>query len=180
MKGGNKVFGLGLSRTATSTMAHVLREDLGHNHIHYPRQSQIFDPTNDGCSDIPVIPHFKKLSEVFPDAKFILTIRDKESWMASMEPYLARKTNWKMSKGVTNLRTKVYGAPFFDRDKFSEAFDRHHEDVINYFDGERLLVLDIIGGDKPKKLFDFLGISDQIEPPKVFPVKNKLGLGICN
>lgn len=169
-----KIFGIGLSRTATTTLTNVLNQ-IGLKHIHYPqRKEEIFSPNNNGCSDISVIPYYKELDKKFPNSKFVYTIRDKASWIDIIEPYLERKRNWAQSKWAIDLRTKIYGAPFFDYKLYSEAYDKHDLDVRNYFKNRPndLLILDIIGGDKPQKLYDFLEIDKRA--PEVFPVFNKL------
>lgn len=173
-----KVFCLGLSRTGTTTLTHFLNDTLGYDHIHYPTIDQLFDPNNDGCSDINVIPHFIELDKKFPGSKWILTVRDKEEWLNSMEQYLSPKRTFKakMSKAAMDLRMAVYGSIRFDREQFCKAFDQHHEKVINYFVGRAtdFLMLNIIDGEKPQSLYDFLGIKDQKGLPTEFPWKNKL------
>ena len=81
-----KIFGIGLSRTGTTSLAHALRE-VKINIIHYPTESQLFNPKSDGACDIPVIVHYKELDKKFPKSKFVYTIREKEEWLTSMENY---------------------------------------------------------------------------------------------
>jgi len=167
-----KIFGLGLSRTGTTTLTKVLNE-TGLKLIHYPSKEDLFSFNNDGATDIPVIPVYKQLDQSFPNSKFILTVRDKDEWMSKIEPYLERKKQWNQSQTQVETRVKVYGAPFFDKKSYSKAYDDHHKDVEKYFSKRKkdLLILNIIDGDSPKKLFDFLGIDN---PPLEFPVTNKL------
>lgn len=169
-----KIFGIGMSRTATTTLTHVLNH-AGYNIVHYPTMIQMYSMSNDGCTDIPVILEYKKLDGMFPNSKFVYTIREKEEWLDSIVPYLERKRSWTM-KEQEKIRKMVYGSPFPTREEASLAWDKHREDVDDYFRdrlGRDLLILDIIGGDSPDILWDFLGIRDQ-KPPMKFPVKNKL------
>ena len=168
-----KIWGLGLSRTGTTTLTYVLNQ-MGYNHIHYPTYDEMMDFNNDGASDIPVIPMYKRLDKLFPNSKFIYTIRDKDAWLASMGPYLERKKTWVQSSTQIETRISVYKKPFFDYNIYSKAYDDHDKDVKEYFKNrpKDLLILDILGGDKPQKLYDFL--ESDLTPPEVFPHKNKL------
>lgn len=167
-----KIWCLGLSRTGTSTLTEALKS-VGFNHIHYPTEWDMFYGIHDGCGDISVIPYYKELDKKFPNSKFIHTIRDKDSWLKSMEPYLERKKSWKQGKFQIDIRKKVYKEPFFDYNTYSKAYDDHYNDVNDYFKNRKydFLTLDILGGDKPSKLFDFLGMKVDM---KEFPHYNKL------
>lgn len=168
-----KIWCLGLSRTGTTTLSHVLNE-IGYRHIHYPTYEEMMSMNNDGASDIPVIPMYKELDRTFPNSKFIYTIRNKAEWLASMEPYLERKRTWNQSSRQVQTRINVYKEPFFDYNTYSKAYDDHDKDVREYFQRRPndFLVLDILGRDSPEKLYKFLG-SDKT-PPAKFPHKNKL------
>jgi len=169
----SKIWGLGLSRTGTSTLTYVLNE-VGYNHIHYPTDDEMLSFNNDGASDIPVIPKFKKLDTMFPNSKFILTTRDKEKWLQSMSTYLARKVNWNQSTRTLNIRELVYGDVWFNYSVYERSFDNHEKNIREYFKKRPndLLVLNIVDGiDKPQKLFDFLGINKTMEE---FPHRNYL------
>lgn len=169
-----KVFGIGLSRTGTTTLNHVLNQH-GIKTIHYPTEQQLWDPQNDGATDIPVIPVYKQLDKKFPGSKFIYTIRDLDSWLDSIVPYFERKRNWCISKKVSpqfKIRELVYGCGFPDRSQAQNAWEKHHEDIMSYFkDKDNLLILDIVGQDKPEKLAKFLSVDINLTD---FPHKNEL------
>lgn len=168
-----KIWCLGLSRTGTTTLSEVLNK-VGYRHIHYPTDEQMLDMNNDGCGDIPVIPVYKQLDKKFPNSKFIYTIRDKDAWLKSMEPYLERKKSWHQSARQINIRKEVYSEPFFRYNTYSESYDFWDKDFREYFKyrPNDFLVLDIIGGDSPQKLAEFL--DDGKKYPDVFPHYNKL------
>ena len=171
----NKIFGLGLSRTGTTSLAYALKE-IGINIVHYPMsEAQLFDPENDGACDIPVIAHYKELDKTFPNSKFIYTFREKEDWLDSMAKYLPRKKNWATSTWQTQNRMAVYGQTDFDRNAFAKRYDFHDTNVREYFKGRKqdLLILDICGGEGTEKLFSFIGFFDE-NAPKTFSNKNKL------
>ncbi|MEM7391474.1 MAG: sulfotransferase [Verrucomicrobiota bacterium] len=117
---------------------------------------------SDGIIDDVPIPFFPLLAETYPTAKFILTQRDKASWLASM------KTHWGGKKNPDDpdllafrlaLRHEVYGCTAFDRDVLSERFDRHHRAVDAFFAAcpGRLLRLNLIERNGWPPLCEFLG-----------------------
>ena len=168
-----KIWGLGLSRTGTTTLTHVLNQ-VGYNHIHYPSDDDMISFNNDGASDIPVIPKYKKLDTMFPNSKFILTTRDKEKWLQSMSTYLERKRNWNQTTRQVNIRTQVYKEPFFVYEVYEKVWDNHEKSIKEYFKNRpgSLLILNIVDGiDKPQKLFDFLNVYKTM---KEFPHRNEL------
>lgn len=165
-----KVFGIGLSRTGTTTLNNVLNQ-WGWQTIHYPNDQQLWDPKSDGATDIPVALNFRELDLKFPGSKFVYTVRDKEKWLDSIVPYLERKKQWQQSQGQVNVRRMVYGSPFPNRQQASKAWDRHDADVRAWF-GDRMLVIDIIAGESPQKLAQFLGVkTDMTEFPHLNELK---------
>lgn len=169
-----KIFGIGLSRTGTTTLNYVLNQ-WGFNTIHYPTEAQLWDSKNDGATDIPVIPVYKKLDNRFPGSKFIYTTRDLENWLTSIVPYFERKRKWNMSKPGSSqrkIREQVYGTAFPNKDQAKKAWRKHHDDVMEYFEGRSdLLILNIIGNDSPHKLAEFLSVKTDLDQ---FPHKNEL------
>jgi len=167
----SKVFGIGLSRTGTTTLNHVLNE-WGWETVHYPNERQLWDPRSHGATDIPVALHFRELDLKFPGSKFVYTVRNKERWLDSIVPYIERKRQWKQSESQVNIRKQIYGSVFPNRNQADKAWDRHHGDVLGWFgNADRLLVIDIVGGEPPSKLADFLGVKTSMTE---FPDMNRL------
>lgn len=155
-----KVFGIGLTRTGTTSLAVALKL-VGYNVIHYPDEPVLFGGRYDGAFDLPVVIHYKKLDRAFPKSKFIYTVREKSGWLDSMEKYLdSRKV---ISPQQNKNRKQVYGQSAFNRGLYSFAYDRHHNDVLTYFADrpQDLLALNICNGDGWAELRPFLGINDQ-------------------
>lgn len=161
------IYCLGLSRTGTTTFSDFLKKYYL-NVIHYPNPVQLLMGVGDGASDIPVVPVYKDLDKMFKGSKFVYLTRD--NWIDSVEPYFLRKkgrtgqSSWQL-----DLRKRVYGSVDFDRKKYEDAYKRHDEDVRNYFKDrpDDLLIMNIVGGDSPKLLTDFLGLRDRgFEFPK--------------
>lgn len=176
----NKVFGIGLSKTGTQSLAAALRI-LGYRTIHYPwNWNDIV--SNDASLDISVIPYYKYLYEIFPDSKFILTLREKESWLSSCkkhfsadntkEPFRSKHTDeWQPRDfHIAAIEHSIYGTYLYDRDKFKRVYNNHVAEVERFFyNSDRLLTINVIQEPSPwKKLTDFLDIEDV-----PFPWENK-------
>lgn len=124
-------------------------------------------------SDLPIAYFYKELDTMFPNSKFILTVRKKESWLKSCQNFFPmQKKNKFFMDGwgkYQQIHFNFFGSPFFDSEKFSTKYDSHVEDVNDYFKNRDndLLVLNIIDGDGYEKLCPFLGIETiQMDFPK--------------
>lgn len=154
-----KIYCTGLSRTGTTTFSDFLKR-YGKNVIHYPTYDQLMLGVGDGASDIPVIPLYKYLHKLRPESKFVHLTR--ENWIDAVEPYFLRKRDRKYASPVLELRTDVYGAPQWDRNKYHDAYKRHNDDVREHFkDSKNFLEMSITSGDTPDKLVDFLGLPQK-------------------
>ena len=165
------IYCIGLSRTGTTSFSDYMKT-IGYNIIHYPNETQLFGGLGDGASDIPVVLHYKKLDKMFPNSKFIYTVRD--NWIDAVEPYFLRKKGRvNQASSQLEIRRKVYGSVDWDRDLYAQAYQRHDEDVRNYFSDRPndFLELDIIGGESADRLLEFLGINSRF---KSFPKSNSL------
>ncbi|MEM1325064.1 MAG: sulfotransferase family protein [Bacteroidota bacterium] len=169
MQSTNKIFGIGLSKTATTSLACALRQldiptkdfpSLAYtpHRLKGIREVQLQD--YQAFTDIPTIPFYKAYDQRFPNSKFIYTIRERTSWLASCEKYPRfSKPIWRLPLKVIKLRQVIYRSIKFNEMKFSDAYDRHHEAVMTYFQDrpEDLLILNICGGDEWAQLCPFLG-----------------------
>ncbi len=91
----NKVFGLGLSHTGTRSLNAAL-EVLGIPSYHWATDRRtyrelshgVYDLTllkrYQGLTDITAAPYYAQFDGVYPSSKFILTLRDKASWLRRM------------------------------------------------------------------------------------------------
>lgn len=163
-----KVWGIGLSKTGTSSLTEAL-QILGLKSRHYPTTlSHFLD--YDACTDVPVIPLYKSLDAVYPGSKFILTNRNFDSWMRSTSNHFSSPEDPKSFVG--QMRLIVYGTLVFDHQLFFDRYHSHLSDVRTYFKNRRndLLELDICAGEGWEKLCPFLGLSI---PPVDFPFLNR-------
>ena len=199
-----KVFGIGFSKTGTTSLEQALtilgynvckgRQDLKHNdylaalyvnkaYDEIYRLTKYWNAFADGPwggSDL-----YKKLYEWYPDAKFILTIRDPESWYNS---YIRMVTKFTENRDLENAWDDFhahgrYGSVYFfkhvfqigtlagNKDKIIGYFEKTNNDIKAFFKEKRnFLELNIIGGEGWEKLCDFL--SHEI-PQVDFPDVNK-------
>ena len=171
-----KIFGIGLSKTGTNSLTEALNS-AGYNIAHYP-PPDMYDvlATNklDGCTDIPTALRYKILDKKFPDSKFILTIRDKDTWLKSVQDHFERRPSSTLNDWGKQNRKEMYGGLTAEECDFSAVFDAHHDDVYEYFDGrDDLLVLGLESDFKWRDLCHFLGqmaVDENIVP---YPVTNE-------
>ena len=165
-----KVFGVGLSRTGTSSLTFALRI-LGYNSIHFPKDPVLMAQDYDALTDTTVAKDYKKLDKLFPGSKFILTIRDNDSWLNSVEAHFKRNPAETREKWVLDLRKSVYGTTDFNSELMKNAYERHTEDVKRYFKErpDDLLIMNICDGEGWETLCPFL--SEPI-PAESFPKVN--------
>lgn len=166
-----KVFGIGLSRTGTTSLTRAL-EILGFSAVHFPTSMEKIK-AYDAATDTPVAATFRLLDKKYPGSKFIYTTRALEPWLQSCKWLWVRNSEYfKDSIFVRGVHIWLYGRGTFDRSAFTAAYDRHQNDVLGYF-AERpddLLVLDICGGAGWDKLCVFLDVP---VPDVPFPWANK-------
>jgi Sulfotransferase domain len=187
-----KIFGIGLSRTGTSSLTLAL-EYLGFKAVHFPcdettqRELLAFvsSPKEelwlsildkyDALTDTPVCCAYKALDKAYSHSRFILTIREKQSWLESCRTLWARRRH-RMVTGIpdvpfrqfiTFVNETVYSTDEFDERIFSSVYDNHAAEVMRHFrDRPRdLLIFDICSGESWDKLSDFLDIKRTILCP---------------
>jgi Sulfotransferase domain len=183
-----KVFGIGLSKTGTSSLDLALNE-LGIRSIHFPCDRTTYDELAAGnyqlsllkqyqaLTDIPVAPFYAQLDAAYPNSKFILTVRDVESWLDSVRKHWEFMWRWaendrSFCEFIMFITACVYGVHRFQRDRFNYVYHRHLHEVRDYFRtrSNQLLILDICAGDGWEKLCPFLSVPI---PNRPFPYANR-------
>jgi hypothetical protein len=189
----NKLFGIGLQKTGTNSLTVALNL-LGVNTIHYPHDNQTYDELKrahynlsimqkyQGATDLPIALYYPHLDKQFPNSKFILTVRDLDSWLTSTE------NHWRVNQSLYNenqtsprpeykkmalfLATSLLGCHFFERQRFSYCYQKHNQDVENYFVNRRedFLILDVSKSNAWELLANFL---NKPVPNIDFPHENK-------
>ncbi len=179
-----KVFGIGLSRTGTTSLTEALRA-LGYRAVHFPLAIVREDEGRltldaraaarfDALTDTPAALLFRELDAAFPGSKFILTTRRTEAWLASMRRLRASYAFLRFIPKVAQLTEALYGPRTYDDEQTLRArFARHRAQVEAYFSKrmERdVLVLDFESGDGWRELCAFLGRE---VPHAPFPHANR-------
>lgn len=191
-----KIFGIGLSRTGTTSLNEALRK-LGYRARHFPceprtrRELSLFlaDPGPrlqlsilldlDAITDSPACVSFKALDASYPGSRFVLTTRDEEPWLRSCEafwkaridPHFRDNPNGQVTRYVKQINTALFGGPDFNAERFRQSRTRFHEQVEMHFAGtDRLLVLDVTSDDAWTRLGTFLGCEIS---PRSFPHRNR-------
>nr|MBA3240936.1 hypothetical protein [Acidobacteriota bacterium] len=176
LRADQKVFGLGLSKTGTSSLTEALNL-LGVPAVHYPHDELTYSELRAGnyrlsilekfqaASDISVAPFYAQLDHAFHGSRFVLTVREKESWLRSCETHWRLLMQWwenfpAFKRFHEFASAAAYGTIEFSRERFSFVYDTHARNVGDYF-RERpgdLLIIDICGGEGWEKLCPFLGL----------------------
>jgi hypothetical protein len=191
-----KVFGIGLSRTGTTSL-HAALEQLGLRSVHFPsdpltrEEIEGFLSTGgdslrlsvlkrcDGLTDTPVCATFEALDAAYPGSRFVLTVREKEPWLRSCEaywrggidPFLRDHPTDPYAIYISAIGGALYGSARFDPECFSRAYDDYAKRVVGHFRGRErdLLVLDLFSGQGWPELCAFL---DRPAPDAPFPSEN--------
>lgn len=185
-----QVIGAGFGRTGTESMKLAL-EQLGFGPCHHmkevlsnPGQLALWraiargDPPDWNAAfagyrsaiDWPSAFFWRELSEVYPKAKIVLTVRSSESWHESM-----RNTIFKIleastdpeSIGLKLIGERVFDGRFRDRRHTIAVYEKNIADVQAAFDADRLLTYQL--GDGWDPLCRFLGTPVPSQP---FPRSN--------
>lgn len=175
-----KIFGIGLSKTGTTSL-HEACLLLDMRSIHYPPPRKVkcgdisLFTTYDVFVDISISAYYKRLDINFPEAKFILTVRDLNAWKKSASQAFSREimeSRKENTPGENELNKKLYGWWWYKEPEYPQAFVTWNEHVLTYFKTRTdLLVLDICAGDGWEKLCPFLGCKTI--PIIPFPFANK-------
>ncbi len=124
--------------------------------------------TVDAVQDMPWPLLYRELDEAFPDAKFILTVRNEDAWWASILGHFGRSSDV--------MQQLVYGAdsgaPLGNERRYRRVYRNHNTKVRDYFAGRsgKLLEIDFSGPVSWGPLCDFVG---KPVPCQLFPKSNQ-------
>lgn len=159
-----KIFGIGLSRTGTTSLAAALRV-LGIGCVHWPLSMRLIELFPASC-DLTVACRFRELAKRFPDARFIYTQRhaDFDVWVESVQWVYAKQPAAHLIAPEREFAEaadeKVWGTTNpDDPTAIKNAYQKHERAVNRFFEDkpDALLRLDIIGGEGWEKLCPFVG-----------------------
>jgi len=186
---GTKIFGVGLNKTGTSSLKQalgilgfspamsqgavaraglvkaVLVDGDYERALDWAEGYRVFEDRPWNVGDM-----YRRLDERFSDARFVLTVRDEESWWRSLERWLTVVKPWVLPRYLAHLRI-----PTLSRETAIESFRRYNAEVVAYFrtrDPQRFLVMDVAKGDGWDELCAFLECP---RPGVPFPHANRQG-----
>jgi hypothetical protein len=200
-----RVIGAGFGRTGTTSLKAAL-ETLGLDPCYHmtevfahPRHAEVWrsawrgEPVNwdailgpyEAAVDWPACTFYEELTERYPEAKVLLSVRDPDRWYES-----TRTTIYKLSRVIAASRTArvafglvslltfggfartgageeiiwngTFDGRFEDKPHAIEVLERHNEEVKRRVPPERLLVYEVKEGWGP--LCEFLGVPEPDEP----------------
>jgi len=166
-----KIFGLGMCKTGTSSLHRAFTE-LGLESKHYPRRPELFAgqfgwlDQYDAVTDTPIVPYYPQLDEAYPGSKFILTVRNVNDWLNSVDNWWAGAEN--PNEYQLRIRILVFGVHTFHAGRMRYVYEKHLADVREYFKDrpDDLLTMNICEGDGWEKLCPFL---NKAVPDRPFP-----------
>lgn len=179
-----KVFGIGLSRTGTMSLSDALNR-MGIRSVHFPHDPDTRSEVRefiaggeqvpfatilthvDAITDTPATLAFEALDRAHPKCKFILTVREEEEWLEScrgfwrsvIQPQREIEPRPSVSVYAGLVNRAIYGTEEFQPERFRLAKREFEARVLRHFSrrADRLLVLDICGGQGWEELSRFLG-----------------------
>lgn len=184
-----KIFGIGLSKTGTTSLTEALRV-LGFSAAHYFNNfsgEMIADrdiALYDALTDTPISYQFQELYARYPDAKFIYTTRPLEQWKPSLLKHIRRALNIDTFKGFDSivngenetrhgeLFRDVHNKLYVPFETPEDAYNAHDQSVRDFFAARpeaNFLEINFFKGDGYPELAAFLGVP---EPEHAFPQKN--------
>jgi hypothetical protein len=158
-----RIFGIGMHKTATTSL-HTALTKLGYDSAHWKTAhwaKAIWTEINEtgkshtleksyALCDFPITILYKQLDDAYPGSKFILTIRDEDRWLRSVENHWSPEHNpfrkaWDTDPFTHKIHTEVYGRRKFDADVMRARYRRHNAEVREYFKNRPndLLVMDM-------------------------------------
>lgn len=127
-----------------------------------------------GFADLPIPLFYKELDKKFPGSKFIYTYRNTDKWLKSMKWLLSDgQILWKSGFINEEIRLATYNTRFYNDKKLKDAFEKHHQEVLDYFKDRSNDIL-IVNIDE--KRLEYKDICNFLSLPlidKKFPIANK-------
>ena len=130
-----KIFGIGLSKTGITSLTEALRI-LGYSAIQAHTSRAIHD--HEAATDTPVAARFQELDRMYPNSKFIMTIRDKQDWIKSCKQHFGNgedllKYKKEVAVEYAFCRGRLYGSLEFNEEVWLKAYANHTMHVYDYF-----------------------------------------------
>lgn len=185
-----KVFGIGLHKTGTTSLYEAMKM-LGYTPAaHYLTEHEYANIERYAfANDMPIDLRYPRLHAKFPDAKFILTVRDREAWVESLARHIAHAKRANNARYNQDHRA-AYGEDYPEEPLLTQRYDQHYREVFEYFSRQeelgnfdfktQFLQLDLCAMDSENAWFELCMFLDISPGPFImgpsFPCKN-VGVG---
>ena len=179
--GKSKLFGIGLSKTGTTSLANALqilgyktKDNMGVVKYATGDLSSVdlaVVDANDALTDTPIPSFYRALDARYPGSKFILTVRDSEGWLKSCKKQFTQRFAERQTDAHKRLFLDLYGTDVFDERRFASGYATFVDGVREYFKDRPhdLLIIDVTAGEGWDQLCRFL---EQPLPDVPFPKAN--------
>lgn len=166
-----RAFGIGLSGTGCSGLSEAF-EAAYISSIHCPRDrkfnEELFNAAfpwsvldiYDGVTGVVNLLVLDKLIAAYPDAKYVITHREKDEWLRYM------RRSWDEAPDpiphiVVFQRAALYGTVYYNEEQLADRYDFWTAEIDAKFAAANItpLKLDITGGEGWEKLAPFLGVT---------------------
>lgn len=158
----SRIFGIGMHKTATTSLAAALTI-LGYRTAHWPSahwakavwgemdthgRSSTLEKSYAAC-DLPIPILFRDLDKAYPGSKFILTLRDEDSWIESCRTHWSPRNpfraGWDHDPFSHQVHKLLYGRRDFNERVFRARYRQHNTEVLDHFRSrpDDLLVMDM-------------------------------------
>ena len=193
----NKIFNIGLPKTGTKSLSKALNI-LGLKSLHNPRVFReksfegVYGYNNGDWQAICNLSehYYPQLDKAYPGSKFILTVREINSWLKSLEgefgdtkgnerlPILSAGISWYSPTAIKKVlkrilgkekndlnmltRLQIFGAFKVSPERYAYVYQLHYKNALEYFKDRPhdLLIMDVAGGDGWEKLCAFLEVQE--------------------
>ena len=150
-----KVFGVGLSFTGVACLDAALQR-AGYRTLTgdpacipflspYPATYSFARYSDyDAVLDIPTALYYEQMMEIYPDSRFILTVRDEQAWVRDMHTYLDELRSYyrdSLPFRIKALLMTAYGS-LTDESVWLQHYRAHNKAVQHKIPKERLLIMD--------------------------------------
>ena len=171
------IVGIGLPRTGTTSL-HKTLQAYGIQSMHMPIDLYTSERLRVACSayeaviDTPVPLLYPQIDKAVEGCKFILTTREKEGWLSSMQWLLETGSRiWQWRPVYDEYNREFFGTASFDAAMLSRRFDEYHTEVQQYFKErpDDLMIVDLSKSPDTSRLTEFLDLD---QPPQSWPRSN--------
>ena len=190
-----KAFGIGLSKTGTTSLAEALRI-LGYRTGHWrlpELNNKVIDWREfaylDAATDTICAAEFESLYYTYPQSKFIYTTRDLEAWNRSITSFFGMNSPQELISRYQSIKfwdrgpgwgwhnafrtILLHQALYMEHDSWKDAYMAFDDRVRHFFSNKpehRFIEMSVTGGDGWEVLCPFL---DSETPDQSFPHLNK-------